>query len=244
MTIKRWPFILGIPLLLSSLFLFYSSFVETKYYLNDGEFYSHTDAIGVEYFLKEIQFTSAQVGYVILASFIISLFILVSANFLDDILKGKIKIIKLIFMVVIIALFYLGIDNYTGTFTFLHNKYIFLSSGVLSLFLLSFLDIKIYYLITKSPIVIFILFLYFCFGLSLFTEIGNYIQPYFHEGNWGQVDGNFITIFFNDYGSYHTWTFSYLAFRVTNWVIIILVTSVFVKNKNLEIAIIPSSDAE
>ena len=120
-----------------------------------------------------------------------------------------------IFLCVSITLFFvLFTVTYNGSFSFFYNRTIFLLSGLITSIIFS--SINRYWKMFSNNVffIFYFVFMAFLFGLTIFIELGNYVQPLMHEGNWGQVDGNFIAVFWGEFK--HKLTFGYIIFRLSN----------------------------
>lgn len=218
----------GISLIIVSLFLFINSFGKIKYdsygneILNSSvEFYAITDGVGVEYFLKDnLQFTSDQVFIVIIANLFMGTMLLYLYKESKTFLTTKPSKLNIQLCTVLIILTILWVYSYKDSYSFFHNRAILIFSGLLPFIIFSFVN-KIWKLFPGNIFYIFLYaFIFSLIGFSIFIELGNHFEPFVHEGNWGQVDGNFIVIFFDNMR--HKWTLGYTLFRVSNIILFLL----------------------
>lgn len=223
----------GILFILISLLLVFRSFDKIKYDSYGNEItnntegiYATTDGIGVEYFLKNnLQFTSDQVFVVIVSNLVLGLlffFFYEKLMILFDVKISKLNILLGVFLIILSVFF---VFNYNGSYSFFHNRTALFFTGSISLIVFSISN-QIWKTFHKNIFyLIFYAFIFFQLGCSIFIELGNYFEPFVHEGNWGQVDGNFIAIFFD--GVRHKWTFGYILFRISN-ILVFLISFYFI----------------
>lgn len=234
--------LVGSLLICTSLILLYGSFQKMNYdsfgNITDTRenTYAITDAIGVEYFVKEnYLFIPDQVFIFISSSLFFGLLLLASKD-LDFLSRSKISIPSLSIGIILIFMFFYSIIKYRGTHTFFHDRISLLFAGFITLLVFSLFN-KFWKIIAKNILLSFILFYaYLQIGVSLFIELGNYFQPFFHEGNWGQIDGNYIAIFWNDTFK-HSWTYGYITFRYANLLLLLICINFAIRSKNFSISL-------
>lgn len=229
---------IGIPLIIISLLLFIRSFEKIKYdaygneILNSSEeVYAITDGVGIEYFLKDnLQFTSDQVFVVIISNLIMGILLIFLNKESKTLLNIKTSKLNILLCIMFITLSVLWVLNYKGSYSFFHSRAILIFSGIL-FFIIFSISNKLWKLFPKNIFYLsFYAFIFLLIGFSIFIELGNHFEPFVHEGNWGQVDGNFIVIFFDSIR--HKWNLGYTLFRVSNIILFLLSLYFIITAKN------------
>jgi hypothetical protein len=212
---------IGLLFIILCITLLYASF--QKIYYDDSannlesmeNTYAITDEIGVEYFVKDnYQFIPDQVLVVMISLLIWGIIYFFSKEFII-LSNSKISVSNLIVGILFLCIFIFMIINHKGTYIFFHDRRLLIVAGSMTLLFFTLLNRTWKLLPGKVIVFIILIFAYFQIGISVITELGNYFEPFVHEGEWGQIDGNFIVIFWNDSFS-HSWTIGYSVFRVSN----------------------------